>query len=193
VLNATTLQPLSGAELRIGKDSARAVVPLSSDAKFAYGGAPGLAYRYRAQLPGYIDADSSWTVGPGLNVRDILMRPLAVGATVQLANVQFEQGQAVLLPSSFAALNKLAGLMTDNPRIAIELRGHTDNVGEAEKNVVLSQQRVAAVKTYLVSRGVAEARISGMGLGGAEPIASNAQENTRKLNRRVEFRVTGMQ
>lgn len=193
VLNATTLQPLSGAELRIGKDSARAVVPLSSEAKFAYGGAPGLTYRYRAQLPGYLDADSSWTVGPGLSVRDILLRPLAVGATVQLANVQFEQGQAVLLPSSFAALDKLAGLMTDNPRIAIELRGHTDNVGEAEKNVVLSQQRVAAVKAYLVGRGVAETRISGIGLGGAEPIASNAQEVTRKLNRRVEFRVTGMQ
>jgi outer membrane protein OmpA-like peptidoglycan-associated protein len=126
-------------------------------------------------------------------VRDILLQPLSVGTTVALDNVQFEQGQAVLLPASFPALNKLVGLLTDNPAMTIELRGHTDNVGPPEKNVVLSAQRVSAVKAYLVERGIADSRITGIGFGGAEPMASNAQEHTRKLNRRVEFRITGFQ
>jgi outer membrane protein OmpA-like peptidoglycan-associated protein len=193
VLNASTLQPLSGAELRIGRENASAVVPLSSEATFSYGGAaPGKPYFYRAQLAGFVDADSSWTVGAGPTVHDILLRPLAVGTTLPLANVQFEQGQAVLLSGSARALNQLVELMTSNPRLTIEVRGHTDNVGEPAKNVALSEARVAAVKAYLTAQGVADARITGIGFGGAKPAASNAQETTRKLNRRVEFRVTGI-
>ncbi|MFD2719435.1 OmpA family protein [Hymenobacter monticola] len=193
VLNADTYLPLTAAELRIGRETASAVVPLSTDATFSYGSAtPGKPYFYKAQLPGFIDADSSWTVGAGPTVHDILLRPLAVGTTLPLANVQFEQGQAVLLPGSARALNQLVELMTDNPRLTIEVRGHTDNVGEPAKNVALSEARVAAVKAYLVAHGVAETRITGVGFGGAKPAASNAQEVTRKLNRRVEFRVTGV-
>jgi outer membrane protein OmpA-like peptidoglycan-associated protein len=58
---------------------------------------------------------------------------------------------------------------------------------------LLSEQRVQAVKGYLVRHGVGAARISGVGLGGAEPRASNDQEATRQLNRRVEFKVTRVQ
>ena len=76
--------------------------------------------------------------------------------------------------------------------MTIELRGHTDNQGDPQKNVVLSQERVAAVKTYLVEHGVGAPRITGIGLGGAHPRASNAREATRQLNRRVEVRVTGL-
>ncbi|MBF9223269.1 OmpA family protein [Hymenobacter ruricola] len=192
VLNAATYQPLTAAELRIGREKASAVVPLSTDGSFSYGAAPGKPYFYQAQLAGFVDADSSWTVGAGATVHDILLQPLAVGTTLPLANVQFEQGQAVLLPGSARALNQLVGMMTDNPGLTIEVRGHTDNVGEPAKNVALSEERVAAVKAYLVAHGVAETRISGIGFGGAKPAASNAQEETRKLNRRVEFRVTGI-
>ncbi|MDO7847898.1 OmpA family protein [Hymenobacter sp. M29] len=192
VLNAATYQPLPATELHIGSERASAVVPLSAEGSFSYGAALGKPYYYRAQLPGFVDADSSWTMGPGAAVHDILLRPLAVGTTLPLANVQFEQGQAVLLPTSFTALNQLVELMTTNPGLTIEVRGHTDNVGEAAKNVALSEERVAAVKTYLTAHGVAAARITGIGFGGAKPAASNAQEITRKLNRRVEFRVTGV-
>ncbi|UOQ55700.1 OmpA family protein [Hymenobacter cellulosivorans] len=83
-------------------------------------------------------------------------------------------------------------LMGKNPTMTIELRGHTDNQGDPQKNVVLSQERVAAVKTYLVEHGVGSPRITGIGLGGAQPRASNAREATRQLNRRVEVRVTGL-
>ena len=193
VLNAATYQPLPNAQLRLGPDSAKSMVPLTPRGRFAYTAPPGLAYRYRAQLAGYLTTDSTWLAAPGASVSDILLRPLAVGTTLQLSNVQFEQGQALLLPTSFTALDQLVGLMTDNPRMTIELRGHTDNVGLPAKNVVLSEERVAAVKAYLVAHGITQTRITGIGFGGARPAASNAQEVTRKLNRRVEFRVTGMQ
>ncbi|WP_158010077.1 OmpA family protein [Hymenobacter glacialis] len=193
VLNALTYQPLPQAQLRMGLSGFGKMVKINPKGAFSHPGTPGLTYTYHAQLNGYIATDSTWTAVPGPSVQDVLLRPLSVGTTVQLANVQFEQGQAVLLPSSFAALDKLVSLLNDNPGMTIELRGHTDNVGDPAKNVLLSQQRATTVKGYLVRKGIAEARIADTGLGGAQPTASNAQEVTRKLNRRVEFRVTGLQ
>ncbi|WP_210514172.1 OmpA family protein [Hymenobacter terricola] len=193
VLNAITSQPLPEAQLRFGPEGDEMSVPITAQGNFAYAAVPGQPYAAHAQLAGYLAIDTLWTAGPGTVRRDILLRPFAVGTTLPLDNVQFEQGQAVLLPTSAPALDQLVRLMTDNPRLTIELRGHTDNVGPPEKNVVLSEQRVAAVKAYLVGHGVAEGRISGIGYGGAQPVASNAQEITRRLNRRVEFRVTGLQ
>ena len=194
VLDAATSRPLPDAQLWLAPaGGAGSAVLLDTLGNFAYATTPGRTYEYHAQRPGYFATDSTWLVAPGPRVRDILLRPLNVGTTLQLANVQFEQSQAILLPSSFAALDKLATLLIDNPSLTIELRGHTDNVGPPEKNVLLSQQRVAAVQAYLADHGVAPARITGRGLGGAEPIASNAREATRQLNRRVEFRITSLQ
>ena len=80
-------------------------------------------------------------------------------------------------------------MMIDNPEISIELSGHTDNVGNAKKNVDLSQQRVEIVKQYLLEKGIGTDRISGKGYGGSQPITSNKSEVTRRLNRRVEFKI----
>ncbi|QHJ06215.1 OmpA family protein [Hymenobacter busanensis] len=193
VLDAATLQPLPQARFRLSLGKSETTVPLTSEAAFAFPAEVGKVYAAHLELPGYLAADTAYLTLPGPYVQDIVLRPLAVGTTQQLDKVQFEQGQAVLLPSSFPALNQLVNLLTRNPGMTIELRGHTDNVGDPQKNVVLSEERVAAVKDYLVSRGIAEGRISGLGLGGTEPRASNEQESTRQLNRRVEFRVTGVQ
>src|SRR5690606_17301907 len=122
--------------------------------------------------------------------RNIYLTPLEIGQDIPLNNVFFVRSEPTLLPSSYPELNKLAKILMDNPSIEIELSGHTDNVGSAEKNVILSEQRVETVKKYLVSKGVSEGRITGKGYGGAKPIADNSSENTRRLNRRVEFRIT---
>jgi outer membrane protein OmpA-like peptidoglycan-associated protein len=191
VLDALTYQPLPLAQLKLHGALQNATVALSSAGEFTFTGPAGYPVGAEVQLAGYLAVDSLHTPPPGFSAHDILLRPLAVGATLPLDNVQFEQGQAVLLASSFGALDQLAGLLTQNPGLTIELRGHTDNVGDAAKNVALSEERVAVVKAYLVTRGVAAERISGRGLGGAEPRASNEREETRRLNRRVEVRVTG--
>jgi outer membrane protein OmpA-like peptidoglycan-associated protein len=122
--------------------------------------------------------------------RNIYLTPLEVGQDIPLNNVFFVRSEATLLSSSYSELNKLATTLLDNPTLEIELAGHTDNVGSAEKNVILSEQRVEKVKKYLVDKGVADERITGKGYGGSKPIADNTTEATRKLNRRVEFKIT---
>ncbi|MFN5171331.1 MAG: OmpA family protein, partial [Cyclobacteriaceae bacterium] len=79
--------------------------------------------------------------------------------------------------------------MKTNPRVAIELAGHTDNRGNADKNKQLSKDRVEKVKQYLVSKGVSSRRVSGKGYGGERPITREDSEDARKLNRRVEFTI----
>lgn len=193
VLDAHTGQPLPDAQLRVGPGAEAAAVPLSAQGRFAYAGPAGRAYPYHAGRPGYLPADSVWTAPPGPGApHDILLRPLAMGTTVALRQIQFDQSQAYLRPESAATLDQLVGLLRDNPRLSIELRGHTDNIGSPVENVALSERRALAVKAYLLDHGIAEARVSGVGFGGSQPVASNAQEATRRRNRRVEFRITGL-
>ena len=192
VLDAGTQLPLPEARVRIDHDDKALALITSVEAEFSWTTTPGHAFHYHVELPGYFPADSTLAANAGPLLHDVLLRPLSVGTTLRLANVQFEQSKARMLPTSYAALDQLVHLLIDNPRLTIELRGHTDNVGPPEKNVVLSEERVEAVKKYLTDHGVEPGRISGLGLGGAEPIASNEQEDTRRLNRRVEFRITGI-
>ncbi|WP_188558985.1 OmpA family protein [Hymenobacter glacieicola] len=191
VLDATTFQPLPLARLRLGPAGAETTVPLTAQGVFSYLVEPGHPVAAKVQLPGYLPLDSTYATYSGPYVQDVLLQPLSVGTTLGLDKVRFEQGSARLLSSSYPALKKLLQLLTETPSLTIELRGHTDNVGAPEKNVQLSERRVATVKAYLVRHGIAADRITGLGLGGAEPRASNEREATRQLNRRVEFRVTG--
>jgi outer membrane protein OmpA-like peptidoglycan-associated protein len=117
------------------------------------------------------------------------LQPVEVGTTVNLKDVLFEQGKTVLLPSSYPELDLVVSFLKSNPKVRIDLAGHTDNRGIPGQNVKLSQARVDRVRDYLVTRGIEKKRISGKGYGGAKPIASNDSEETRQLNRRVEFTI----
>jgi len=192
VLDAESRAPLPQARLFVtGTGTAAAGRTLTAAGEFLVAGVPAQPYQVRVQLPGYLPLDTVYQLPAGSSFQDVVLRPLRPGAVLRLDNVEFEQGKAVLLPSSAPDLNRLLDLLTTSPELTIELRGHTDNQGDAQLNVQLSEQRVAVVKAYLVSHGVAAGRITGLGLGGTEPRASNDQEATRRLNRRVEFRITG--
>lgn len=117
------------------------------------------------------------------------LQPVAVGTVVNLKNVLFAQAKTDILPESYPELNLVVKFLQDNPNVRIELSGHTDNRGVHADNVKLSQQRVNKVKEYLVSKGVDAKRISGKGYGGTKPIASNDTEESRRMNRRVEFTI----
>ncbi len=124
-----------------------------------------------------------------LVLKNYYLEPLEVGKVFKLNNVLFHRASANLIDSSYVELDVVHRMMEDNPDIMIELSGHTDNVGNARKNVALSQERVDVVKNYLVEKGIDEDRIQGKGYGGSQPIASNKSEETRRLNRRVEFKI----
>ena len=71
----------------------------------------------------------------------------------------------------------------------VEVSGHTDSTGSTTANQTLSQTRAKSVVDYLVAHGVAQSRITSTGYGGTKPVASNATEEGRAKNRRIEFRV----
>ena len=105
-------------------------------------------------------------------------------------NVFFQQSRAILKSESFPELDRLVEIMNENPSIGIELSGHTDNVGNRDALIKLSDDRVAAVKVYLEEKGIKKGRIAGRGYGGSRPIAPNDTNENRQRNRRVEVTIT---
>jgi OOP family OmpA-OmpF porin len=86
-------------------------------------------------------------------------------------------------------LDEVVAMMKENTKIVIQLEGHTDNKGNADANLKLSQSRVDAVKKYITSKGIGKDRVKTKAFGGTQPIATENTEEARALNRRVEMRV----
>jgi len=107
-----------------------------------------------------------------------------------LQGIQFESGRNIIKNYSFKILNQIAGVLIANPTYLIEIRGHTDNLGNPLSNQVLSKKRANAVLKYLKSKGVPENRMTANGYGDTLPVSSNTSPKGRSLNRRVEFMVS---
>lgn len=112
------------------------------------------------------------------------------GFIVTLPGLFFDTGKAVLKTGARNTLSKIADQLRVNDEIRISIEGHTDAVGSEELNQRLSERRAAAVRDYLVSRGVPAARITTTGLGETAPIATNDAPAGRQQNRRVELVIT---
>jgi outer membrane protein OmpA-like peptidoglycan-associated protein len=104
-------------------------------------------------------------------------------------NLEFETGKAIIQNSSFASLLELVNVLKKRPNYRIQISGHTDNVGDAASNQRLSLARAEAVKKFLTDNGIEDARIIALGFGATRPVASNATEEGRAKNRRVELEV----
>jgi len=120
---------------------------------------------------------------------DIQLQKLRPGASIVLNNVFFETNQATLKPESKTELDKLVGLLKNNPDKKIEISGHTDNVGADISNQTLSDNRATSVVKFLVSHGIAAEKLVAKGYGETIPVADNATEAGRAKNRRTEFKI----
>jgi outer membrane protein OmpA-like peptidoglycan-associated protein len=105
----------------------------------------------------------------------------------ELAGVYFTTGSAQVLDASLPALGRFAALVAQHPGWQLTIEGHTDNIGSAAYNLDLSARRAEAVRQVLISRfGVAAARLKAKGYGMTRPVESNANDQGRAHNRRVE-------
>jgi len=149
-------------------------------------------YSVKVEAPGFLGSFEKLDIRT-FEMKELEMnfklQPVAVGATVNLKSVLFQQSTANLLDESYDELDMVVDFLKSNPSVEIELAGHTDNRGLQIHNMKLSRERVEKVKEYMVSKGIEGKRITGKGYGGIKPIADNDAEVTRRLNRRVEFTI----
>jgi outer membrane protein OmpA-like peptidoglycan-associated protein len=125
-------------------------------------------------------------------VHDVPLVKAEKGAKIVLNNIFFDFNKSTLRPSSYKSLNTLLSTLKRYPSMAIEISGHTDNVGTMDYNQKLSDQRAAVVKEYLVRNGIASKRIGSYGRSFRQPIASNDTPEGRQLNRRTEIKILKM-
>lgn len=119
--------------------------------------------------------------------KELKLVPIEVGRTIRLNNIFFDTGKSELRPESGPELDRLVTTLNDSPKMAIEVRGHTDNTGSNELNAKLSQDRADAVREYFISKGIEPDRVASKGFGETKPVVTNDTDEGRQQNRRVEF------
>jgi OmpA-OmpF porin, OOP family len=147
-------------------------------------------YQVTTEAEGYIPR--TVIVAPTEAINAIIKRDIqltSTGRAIRLEHLIFEMGRAVINSKSYDGLDELVAMMKENTKVVIQLEGHTDNIGNAQKNLELSQDRVDAVKKYVVSKGISKDRIKTKAFGGTQPLSTEKTEEARALNRRVEMRV----
>ncbi|MEL1251740.1 OmpA family protein [Aurantiacibacter gilvus] len=127
------------------------------------------------------------TAGTGV---DVTQTPNGDGILVNFPDVTFAVNSTTISPQMRNTLDGVAQSMIDYPNSLIDVMGHTDSTGSEQYNLDLSRRRAESVANYLVSRGVARARIETIGYGEQYPVADNSTESGRSQNRRVEIRIT---
>jgi outer membrane protein OmpA-like peptidoglycan-associated protein/Tol biopolymer transport system component len=126
-------------------------------------------------------------------VRDFELQKLVAEGVFQLENVEFEFAKAVLTPASLEILAPVLETMRANLSLEIELAGHTDNIGGREANIRLSEARAKAVADFLIENGIEPCRISTVGYGFDQPVATNDTAEGRQRNRRTELKILGIE
>jgi outer membrane protein OmpA-like peptidoglycan-associated protein len=122
-------------------------------------------------------------------INNIYLKPMRVGEAVILKNIFFDTDQFTLKETSLIELHKLLELLKNNPKLKIEISGHTDIIGTMGHNLELSKNRAKTVYDYLILNGIVKDRLSFEGYGSNNPVDSNETEAGRANNRRTEFKI----
>lgn len=112
---------------------------------------------------------------------------LSAEGRIAVYGINFDSAKSAVSADSEPVLTQVREMLAAHPELKIKIEGHTDNVGGQAANLVLSQQRAAAVKAWLVRNGVADNRLTSEGLGDSRPVAPNDTDDGRRKNRRVEL------
>jgi outer membrane protein OmpA-like peptidoglycan-associated protein len=155
---------------------------------------------------GYFTVRSSFTTkgkAPGwYDIKNLLwnveFQKAKKGITIEFGNIYYDSGSYRIRKDSYPGLNKMALFLTDNPEIKVELGAHTDSMGDAKSNLVLSQKRAESAVDYLVRKGIDPKRITPMGYGETkiknrciDGVVCSGSEHQE--NRRTELKILALQ
>ncbi|QMW05936.1 OmpA family protein [Spirosoma foliorum] len=150
-------------------------------------------YNLKAKKEGYFTTTETLDLSKDKRFRDIkrtlYLVKIEPGQKIVMREVLFQQSQFTLLPGANTELDQVVSMLEKYPTMELLIEGHTDNQGDWEPNMKLSEDRVRVVKEYLISKGISEKRIQTKAWGPSKPVASNETEEKRKQNRRVEFTI----
>lgn len=118
---------------------------------------------------------------------NLIVKEIKVGEAYNIDDIRFRTNSADFNKDAVKVLDEFLEFLIENPQIIVEIQGHTDNVGQAHDNLVLSDHRAKAVYQYLVDNGIEQDRLSAKGYGESQPIESNDVERGRAKNRRTVF------
>ena len=152
--------------------------------------------KYEVYILGFKDSIIYITLDiPVLKENQFVKKPISMNIQFEapkafvLDNCTFETGKAELKPEAYAVLDELVEYLKRKDDEKIELGGHTDNVGKADANMILSTNRANTVRAYLIMKGISFERVTAKGYGMTVPIAENDTAEGRSLNRRTEVKI----
>ena len=131
--------------------------------------------------------DSKDTITPAKQTVDFAISPIEEGKSYKLNDIYFATNSYELTRESMLVTDAFVEFLTENPSVVVEIQGHTDNVGNDNDNMTLSDNRAKSVYDYIISTGISADRLKYKGYGETKPIASNDTEEGRSKNRRTVF------
>lgn len=157
-------------------------IPTNNDYAFNVSKDGYLFYSDNFELKGVYQIDDPY-------LKDIALNPIKSGEKIILRNVFYATDSYELEEKSKTELSRLLEFLNNNPRLKIEISGHTDNVGASDYNAKLSENRAKSVYNYLIKNQVNKDRLTYKGYGETQPISSNDTESGRAENRRTEIKI----
>jgi outer membrane protein OmpA-like peptidoglycan-associated protein len=133
----------------------------------------------------YLSTEDSTLIQP--KKVDIAIKKIEVGESYEIDDINFTTNSAILSVDAQKIIDNFFEFLYENPLIEVEIQGHTDNIGQDQKNLALSDKRAKAVYQYLIDKGISMSRLSAKGYGETMPIASNDTYAGRAANRRTVF------
>ncbi len=154
----------------------------------------GSTYSFYVEADGYLFHSDNYELTEVCTQQpyeiEISLKRIRKGQKVTMRNIFFDTDRYELLTASIGELQLLADFLKENPKVAIEIQGHTDSTGSDQSNRLLSEQRAKAVHDYLIMQQIPAQRLRYKGFGATQPSADNQSEEGRRQNRRTEFVIT---
>lgn len=191
VIDADTKEPVK-AKIKYESLPYGSKIGVFSGNSFSFNMEDGSDYAIMITADGYSPYSETIKAADALDRRifkTIELRPTGVNKIIRLEKLIFALGKAEITDASYQELDELVEMLKQNDNINIQLEGHTDFRGNAKQNMKLSEERVEAVKEYLVNKGIDKRRIKTKAFGGTQPLSRGDDNEARRSNRRVEVRI----